>query len=139
MRKRTQSAQPLRVEPSKIVSLTIVERTILGVLMKYKEAGIARRDACAKVMALGAVRKRRRSQFIETNVWEAMARLLAADLIKTWDETEEAIAGELGAYPVNSPRIGMGMTRWYRAVNYVKLTVEGWIVAAQKNLGRLCR
>lgn len=125
--------------PAKVASLTIVQRAILAVLMKHKEAGMLYDDVVTAVIKLGLSRRRRRSQFIQTNVWSAVSQLEAAKLVASRTQTFKARPGDEGAYPVGQGMRNAPPYTWELTARVVKITFDGWAVAAQKNLEKLCR
>ena len=130
------------MKPAHAAHLTVVQRTTLGVLLRYKE--VEQESLIQRVLDIGGKRRGRwRSKFTETNMARTIQELINGCLIQDRSIEVEATVGERGARAIFI-KVGPN-SREVNRVEYVKsaqcwrLTVDGWAVAKSMNLDRLYR
>ncbi len=128
--------------PAHAAHLTVVQRTALGVLLRYRE--VEQELLVARVLAIGSKRRGRwRCKFTEDNVHKTLDELRDGCLVCDRAVEMSTTAGDPMARPIfvqSDPSQGVvGRVDYVKSAWVWKLTVEGWAVAKCMKLDRLYR
>ena len=121
-----------------VLRLPVVHRTLLGKLSKPRE--LPERDLHISVMVAGLNRRRGRGLFTDATVELAIAQLVKARLMRKFRKKfkiENAEDIKSSSQFLLDAQVGYGAM--VNVVDYVGLTVEGWIMIASLELDKQYR
>ena len=128
------------MEALDVAHLSAMHRMLLGHLMKSKSFTHA--GTIAHVVVRGSNRRRGRSKFTEDCVTAALDQLITAKLVEQYVVEMPVTADNIATLlPDQIQYRGSGFNpvdRFYH-LPHVKLTFDGWTIAARLNLDRMYR